>query len=79
MSEKSAKKRASNDDTEHSPKDNKKVKTEEHNSTLVTKDDPTGTPDKPIRVYADGMYLFLNLNIHVMALLCKLSLNHAHI
>jgi hypothetical protein len=51
-------------DTEDVPKDNKKIRTqissEEENKNEVfpvTKEDPQGTADKPIRVYADGMYL----------------------
>lgn len=57
MSEKrSTKRRASADDlgaSGEAPKETKKVKTQVSNSSL--KEDQ-GTPDKPIRVYADGIY-----------------------
>lgn len=60
--QKNTKRRASttpyDGDVEISNKDSKKVRTmPEISEEKVQKDLPQGTPEKPIRVYADGMYL----------------------
>jgi choline-phosphate cytidylyltransferase len=59
--QKNSKRRASttpyDGDVEISNKDSKKVKTmPELSEEKVQKEEPQGTPDKPIRVYADGIY-----------------------